>query len=259
MQDDFASIEVTSLESLARALEHAFTMFDRIGLFWRDHANIDWRLQAEVFRQDYSEVSLIRSFMAQAESRKALCPPFDDHLGWLMLARHYGLPTRLLDWSMSPLVALCFAALDDADSPRSDGCLWAVLPYRMNDQMIGQRRLLASDEPQVRELVDIAFEPVQRIMDEKMSKYAGQALAIGPREIDPRVLVQQGAFTIHADHVDIAEIKYEKHPTWRVAFRIPDWSKTEIRDILRRLGINKSSLFPDLAALAEDLKSRSFV
>jgi len=51
---------------------------------------------------------------------------------------------------------------------------------------------------------------------------------------------------------------YKTNP-WRVAFPIPNGFKKEIRVILRRLGTNKSSLFPDLAALAEELKSRSFV
>jgi hypothetical protein len=77
---------------------------------------------------------------------------------------------------------------------------------------------------------------------------------VGTREIDPRVLVQQGAFTIHADDTDLANIA----GTWRIAFRVPGARKGDVQEILRSLAITKMSLFPDLAALAEELKSRRF-
>ena len=93
MQDDFSSIKITSLESFERALQQVSRELGGVYPYWRGHANIDWTLQAEVFRKPYNEVSLIRSFMAHAESRKRDCPPIDDRLGWLMLAKHYGLPT----------------------------------------------------------------------------------------------------------------------------------------------------------------------
>jgi hypothetical protein len=119
---------------------------------WRGHAQLDWLLQAEVFRRPgasfgrYSENSLIRYFMAYAEARHARCPAQHDLLGWLTLARHYGLPTRLLDWSTSPLVALFFAVSDDKESSGVDGGLWALHAGEMNRAMRdGSPRLLAPD------------------------------------------------------------------------------------------------------------------
>jgi FRG domain len=261
MEDDLASIRIGSLKTLEQALEHVATTFDNVKPYWRGHANVVWKLQAEVFRKkEYNEVSLIRSFMAHAESRKPNCPPSADRLGWLILARHYGLPTRLLDWTMSPLVALYFAAQDDRCVSGCDGCLWAISPLRLNEQMIGQRRHMASDEPEIAELADIAFEPQPQKAAQRTSHYAGKAILVGTREIDPRVLVQQGSFTIHADATDLAEHPVVIPPgTWRVAFRIPATSKRGILEMLRMLAITKSSLFPDLAALAEELKSRRFV
>jgi hypothetical protein len=114
------------------------------------------------------------------------------------------------------------------------------------------------DEPQVREIVEIAFQRNSTERDEMVSRVAGRALAIGTREIDLRVLVQQGSFTIHADDTDLADLGPPPSKNWQIAFRVPNKSKDNLRELLTRLAIRQSSLFPDLGALAEDLKSRLF-
>jgi hypothetical protein len=260
MLDDFAPIEITSLESLERGLVHVQKRFKLVQPYWRGHANVDWKLQADAFRKKpYNEVSLIRSFMAQSESRRPNCPPQNDRLGWLLLARHYGLPTRLLDWSTSPLVALFFASQDNKDAPEGDGALWAIEPGLMNEQMLGtgQKRIFAPDEPEIGDVAEIAFESNPARAKERTSPIGGKAIAMGPREIDPRMAAQQGVFTIHADETDLAQVPYKDGP-WRAVFRVPAGSKQTLRATFGSLSINRSTLFPDLGALAEELRSRPF-
>ena len=64
------------------------------------------------------ELRLLRKFRARAHLRHHTCPDYFDYFGWLSLMRHYGLPTRLLDWSESPLVAAYFAMVS-ADPKRT--------------------------------------------------------------------------------------------------------------------------------------------
>jgi hypothetical protein len=226
---DIPSIEINSLEALERAIDHVRVRFRNIYAWWRGHANEQWSLRAEVFRDNkfgarYDEVSLIRSFMAQAESRRPSCPPMNDYVGWLILARHFGLPTRLMDWSHSPLVALYFAAQTDERNPSADGCLWALLPGEMNNQMAGTWRIFAPDDEAIGTFAKIAFEPDPQAVIRLTEPIAGRALATGTREIDARVLVQQGAFTMHADAVDLAGIDYgfldgnRPRSPWRTKF-----------------------------------------
>jgi FRG domain-containing protein len=224
--------------------------------FWRGHGKMEWSLAAEVFRQRYREVTLIRRFMEQAESRTQRCPVYNDFVGWLMLARHFGLPTRLLDWSMSPLVALFFAVEKHDDV---DGALWALNPSRLNRLMIKQDRNLLADDPEVKELVKLAFDPDPAVHEEAKSRITGRALGIMSREIDPRIMVQQGAFTIHGDGVDLAALSSEPEaPPFLIGFRVEHSAKTLLRNTLLAYGITQASLFPDLGSLAEDLKHKGW-
>lgn len=270
--EDSSPLQITDLSLLWSAVNEAKVSFDYIYPLWRGHADVSWPLRAEVFRPplrggSYNEVTLIRYFMAHAETRHQRCPKGDDLLGWLMLARHYGLPTRLLDWSWSPLIAIYFAVQEDTNTPKTDGCLWALEPGRMNLQMIGDRhrRFFAPDEPQVQQFIEIAFEANPAQYATKTAPLASKAIAVGTREIDMRVLVQQGAFTVHADGTDLAEpeFAYPDHsgtpPPWRRMFNIPKGSKERLRTQLRDIGFNKSTVFPDLAALAEEMKFRQML
>jgi hypothetical protein len=258
-RDLLSPIVIDNLSSLERAIDEALEKFGLVEPLWRGHSSIDWSLRAEVFRDGpygpYDEASLIRSFMTRAESRSSRCPPFDDRVAWLMLARHYGLPTRLMDWSQSPLTALYFAALQDRVTDTQDGCIWALQAGQLNEAMGGPRALMPFENATVRKFVNCAFlTRSDQSATEQREALRSQALAIGSREIDMRILVQQGAFTIHGDGADLCDVA----PVALRAFRIRRESKENIRQRLRHLGFHRATLFPDLGALAEELKSRDF-
>jgi hypothetical protein len=265
LTSDLSPIEIEDLSSIEEVLADVDArLFFGPALFWRGHADFSWKLTAEVFREVpgggwYDEPGLLSHFMAQAESRHPRCPPPKDLAAWLMLARHYGLPTRILDWSYNPLVALYFAAQAPEDV---DGCLWALAPEWMNMQQGRPAELLPLEDSAVNSLIDLAFRLDPREPYARMATFGGgaQHLAIRTREIDPRILAQQGAFTIHHAHQeDLADVPYDSPAIiWRAAFRVPKAAKPTLRYRLASLSIRKSTLFPDLAALAEDLKKRLF-
>lgn len=71
-------------------------------------------------------------FQARASVFKSPTLPIDEYANWLTLMQHYGLPTRLLDWSRSPLVALYFAVSDESQCDK-DGCIWMLTPGKLNE------------------------------------------------------------------------------------------------------------------------------
>jgi FRG domain len=258
-----SSTVIRDLLTLNQAIDEALSLLRYHYPLWRGHGNVGWTLRPKIFRNDHwDERTFLRLFMDQAPSRYTQCPRRDDHLDWLMLARHFGLPTRLLDWSWSPLVALYFAVQPDPHTPDADGCIWALDPAVMNQQMLGfptTPRLVGPDEPQVLKLATEALEiNLNRRISQQEAYLEGFAIAIAAREIDARMFTQQGAFTIHGNSGDLSAIVEHASGPWRRAFLVPRENRDDLRELLRRLSIHKSSLFPDLGALAEDLKSRTY-
>ena len=115
------------------------------------------------------------------------CPGGNDYFGWLFLAQHYGVPTRLLDWSENPLVAAYFAVLDD---PNDDGCIWALGTRGLNETF-GVTADLVQIRAQPSGRSRKARSPEIKPSDER------EALAIDGQESDPRMLAQMSKFTIH--------------------------------------------------------------
>jgi len=69
-------------------------------------------------------------------------------------------------------------------------------------------------------------------------------------------MVQQGAFTIHADATDLATRPTDSAARpYLVGFRVEHSAKASLRELLQVFGITRSSLFPDLGSLALDLKN----
>jgi len=202
---------------------------------------------SSVFRDGkYPESSLLWEFVLRGASRALRSPSYDDDLGWLHLAQHYGLPTRLLDWTASPLIALYFATCDSQFDKR-DGCIWALDDVSLNGYQTGLRTIHIPEMASVKSLAAAAFRK------EPDGTQLPTFVAISARETDLRMLVQQSTFTLHRDNSDLRKMACKKPILKR--FMIPRSAKREIRELLTDFGIRTSALFPDLAGLAADLSS----
>jgi hypothetical protein len=266
--------EITCLASLEKAIEELRGAFDREAMWWRGHAEANWILRPSVFRekrngQPYNEKALINNFQMRAYGRLGHRPRPCSELDWLFLAQHYGLPTRLLDWTESPLVALYFAVSEEychgalADC---NACLWAVAPNRLNkansnrsDPANAQDGLIHPENSAVQAMAMKALGWKNKDVESRTGQCPytlPQVVALETYQIDERIVAQSGCFTLHSCEQEIESLSDKDN--YLRKFLIPADSKRVIRQRLEDLGIRRWNIFPDLQALAAGLKDQEF-
>jgi len=237
----YADVNVDSIGKVIETLQIQYNPPKDI-VWFRGHANATWTLVPSLYRAPYKlahEGTLMTRFKQNALPLLHFRP--STTWEWMFLMRHHGCPTRLLDWTESPLVALYFATDSERDHKDQDGHLWCLLPtvYNVVWGMVGAH---PGDIP--------AFGVGHYLEDwsvEKVATTAGferqPAAAIAPRETG-RMTVQQSVFTVHHVKTDPLESYGDQSHVWRLV--IPAASKPAIRKQLATLGVSRLSIFSDL-------------
>jgi hypothetical protein len=246
-RDHTFDIKIDDLRQIVEVSNPSKLLFDFNQALWRGHGDAEWPLQPRVFRRKYNESGLIGHFQMRAPTRShTKTPEPDDYFGWLFLAQHYGLPTRLLDWTENLLVASYFAVEDDKEKDR-DGCIWALRPHGLN-RHFGGSDLVQIRGRNVKKIAECAFVP-EEDCDPAI-------LAIDGREIDLRMLLQMGRFTFHSIATPIQHLPGSAD--WLHRYIIPKEHKQKVRLQLDAMGIRRSNIFPDLTNLAAELSGTWF-
>lgn len=217
-----------------------------LGLWWRGHDSAEYKLVPGILRQkQYSIVYerwLYRRFIQLARSRYGECPAVGDKAAWLFLMQHYGLPTRLLDWSEAPFVALFFAL--ELSKPGA-AVLYALDPLKMNRLLNGDRVVYDPVSPAVEGLFEAGFTHGDA------SGHPPAAVVVD--QTDSRMLAQHTAFTLHGGVKPLEE--YGRADGFLRRVEIAEESRGRIMMELWFHGVRRSTLFPDLANLAKDMQN----
>lgn len=230
---------MNSFSELLKRIENAR---ERIGIskhpaWYRGHANLSYKLLPSILRCRSGlkhERNLYAVFKTQAGSM------IDRGLNsWAVLAimQHYGVPTRLLDWSESLDVALFFAISENKPNP----CIWILNPYRLNETATGHNIIYDDADP-------LPFDYYETIRNSPWS--VQYPIATAPPWINERIRRQRGCFTIHGFEekpIEELEGKFVK----RVV--IPTHLVKLIRKYFKQKDFGYFEIFPDLPGLAESL------
>jgi hypothetical protein len=192
------------------------------------------------------EQALLRNFRKHAVSDGGL--QADSIWDWLALGQHRGLPTRLLDWTYSPLVALHFAT-EAPDEMERDGVVWCVNFVEANKRLPARLKRIMQREGSETLTVDMLNE----IGD--MSRFDGLArrsflVFLEPPAIDRRILNQWALFSLMSSPTATVDGWLAQHPDLCRRVVIPAALKWEIRDHLDQANVNERILFPDLDGLS---------
>lgn len=221
---------------------------------FRGLSDSDYRLETTLIRLrgNFAELErhLLRNFKKYAHRNVVTV---DSVWYWLSVAQHFGLPTRLLDWTYSPFFAMHFAT-SDLDKYDADGAIWAV-------NYVGAHRLLPTSlkSQLAREganvfTVEMLSESIKTLKDLVELSMDEFVIFFEPPSIDDRIVNQFAFFSIMPDSTTVLDEWLQGHPEiWRKII-IPSRLKWEIRDKLDQANITERILFPGLDGISRWLK-----
>lgn len=210
------------------------------------------------------ERHLIRAFRKYA---LATVPPQAQLWSWLALGQHHGLPTRLLDWTYSPLVALHFATSDERHDDE-DGVVWmlnsaastAGLPEELRvllaheGSTVFTTELLESFSGQHGE-VTLPFDAEIGWLDRMEAQHGAPfLLLLEPPSVDQRIVQQSALFALLSDPDVTPEHWLQQQTGLARRVVVAQQLKWEIRDRLDQFNITERTLFPDLNGLSQWLR-----
>ncbi len=209
----------------------------RPGRWFRGQSNAAWPLTPSALRFTHEKdrtaaLEKLHEFKRLAVMKLPKPPGPDRELEWVQVARHYGLPTRLLDWTENAAIGLYFACRNTAQ----DGLVFVLDPIALN---------VAADTS------------VARVLDaNKDAKVINKYLALGGRiqtrgrpsvAINPvwnseRLILQKGAFTLHGSRdVAITHAQVES----LIALPVLEEDKPGLLQELALIGVDEMSIFPE--------------
>ncbi|WDP91924.1 MAG: FRG domain-containing protein [Desulfobacter sp.] len=246
---------------------------------FRGLSDSSYRLETSLMRLGGAywqlEKHLLRNFRKYAQASVAGDPDSFWHL--LAVAQHHGLPTRLLDWTYSPFVALHFA-LASLDRFDTDGAIWCVNNEMAHDRLPGVLKTQLHTEGAQAFTVELLTSISRREQEcgpDGRGGSGGQAfhryvetltqfdslgepeeflLFFEPPSIDGRIVNQYALFSIMPNPRRVVDDWLELHPELFRRIIIPAELKWECRDKLDQCNITERVLFPGLDGLSSWLK-----
>lgn len=216
-------IKTITINSIEAFLGHIYDFPETF--FYRGHASIEFKLIPSIGRNYIvgQEKALLQYEQEIFEDFKRKYSMFTDvrpknDMEFLFLAQHYGLPTRLLDWTYNPLIALYFACCS----------------HKEMDGVVFQRTLFNHSvfQPEVHDILSFSATTV-----------------LFPDLTDVRYKNQNGLFILYP------EPWKEDFVNVTMKFVIPSNAKSNILNKLAKIGVTQSFIMPSLDSLCKDIVS----
>ena len=258
----------TSFSKLVETLESIRNKSSGGPLWYRGHGSPAYKLVPSLFRHPIKKgeefASLEQDLLINFRQRSI--PYHDRNLtdDWdaLFFMQHYGVPTRLLDWTESPFVALHFALipgnLDKSCNANlqyaTDAVIWVLRPFEWNRCSLKHQSYKGGVlTPKDDAIKGYKPSPSYKLMN-------NFPVALYGSHNSPRIVAQKGAFIIFGQDTVAMEDAFNANnypDSALLKIQIPKKHLPRIRDALLTYGITESSIYPDLGGLAREI-NRNF-
>lgn len=218
--------------------------------FFRGHANNSWELRPELGRGkrtlEERETIERRMYYDFISLSGPLLPHSGSSWNTLFTMQHHGLPTRLLDWTLSFATAVFFA-LNGNDRTPKDACVWVLNPFLLN-------KITCSDDVILTPPDDFEGSYYENYITREKS-LGHSAVAINPIRVNARQVAQESAFTLSGD---LTKPLDELAPDALKKFSLVRSAQDEAREFVELAGVNSHRLFPDLDGVARHIRDRQW-
>lgn len=216
-------------------------------LWYRGHPNSRFYLLANLLRYKNGLEKEQHLFTSFRKFSDRILKRRDSEWETLFEMQHYGVPTRLLDWSETFGIALFFAShYNQSHHPDQDAAIYLLDPIALNN-ISGIHQIYRVPQD------DKKFSYTRIYW--KQTPFAAMApIAIEPIFINDRMLAQRGVFTVHHDKIDPIE---DAFPEAIKKVLLPNAVIPAATEFLELSNINIYTVFPDLAGISGYLKSTS--
>jgi hypothetical protein len=243
-QQDAVAHKSYGIEGLADLLDRLKASSEEGQTEWyRGHSSVDFLLLPSIARPPCdveAEATLIKRFKQNAFP--FLKGPPASAWDWLFLMQHHGAPTRLLDWSDSPLTALWFAVASSESDDEKDACVWVLRPIELNEE--------ARLKPPYHLDIPLFGEDseLDNYLPDRLQTMTANtpAAGIASRQFS-RVVAQMGSFTVTGrEQIALEDIS----GSFLTQYVIPAAAKPSFRQELLALRITRLAIFPELSNVA---------
>ena len=244
---------IQEIRTIDELLQFMNGLYEKHGsrLWYRGEENAEGTLIPSIQRSKRRldvERYITNDFYIRARQITENPPAKHNYAAWVSLMQHYGLPTRMLDWSESPLIAAFFATETYRSTGNLDASVWVLAPDLLNEREGFGRCIYPIDADTTQEMLLPAFKH-----NHHNPELVYRILACSSTENNLRMYSQHANFTVHNSLRHLEDI-CQDNMLYKII--IPSSRKEYFIQSLRAFGITESFVYPDLEHISKDLRNQ---
>lgn len=253
-------VKITDMDSLLKHLNELPNNY-----IYRGHASSDWSLESTLERmlgEKWSRDTAAKFEKYSLEKFKSKYQIYrsNEHepsskLSWLSVMQHYGVPTRLIDFTESPYIALYFALEAYAQNSKNDLAIYA-LDYTAI-MKVALQHVSNQDSAFDKDRFQVASD-TDKVFDEIVDRFSyGMLWVTEPLEMNARIDRQAGTFVLSGDAASSVEALLssdEYSDCGAYKFVIGDGMYENLFGLLRKMNISAKTIYGDLGGLAKSIR-----
>ena len=262
------TVEISELDALFKMVseqEYRPDLKRYRNLFvYRGHPDSSFRMETSLQRNCKDKKQILESCILDNFTKyAALIEPTIDRSVWqkLILGQHHGLPTRLLDWSYSPLIALHFALTEENlnDMSAHDCVVWRMDIHELHRLLPESYRVVEEKCKTTVFSVDMLQECCESLEQYDSDMGDKSMVVIEPPSVDPRIANQYSFFAVIPNAMTDVEGFLDKTTDLTVRYLIKKELRWQLRDFLDHQNINERLIYPGLDGISRWLGRHYFV